>query len=108
MKMNTCNAAQPLPLYLKQAGNHWLLNIYVAPRSSRNRVVGEHDGRLKIALCAPPVDGEANAALLRFLSDALRLPQSALAIASGHTGRRKVVSISGSSRAAIEALILGR
>ena len=43
-----------------------VLELLVQPRSSRSRVVGEHDGRLSIQLAAPPVDGEANAALLVF------------------------------------------
>ncbi len=42
------------------------LSVLVQPRASRTKVVGEHDGRLKIALSAPPVDGEANAALIEF------------------------------------------
>ena len=54
----------------RRAGS--VLEVLVQPRASRTRVVGEHDGRLKIQLAAPPVDGEANAALIEFLADALR------------------------------------
>ncbi|MDD3023925.1 MAG: DUF167 domain-containing protein, partial [Syntrophomonadaceae bacterium] len=42
--------------------------VKVQPRSSRNQIVGEQDGALKIKLTAPPVDGEANQALIAFLS----------------------------------------
>ncbi len=51
------------------------LAVLVQPRASRTRVVGEHDGLLKIQLAAPPVDGEANAALLEFLARQLGVPR---------------------------------
>jgi uncharacterized protein (TIGR00251 family) len=48
------------------------IEVRVQPRSSRNQVVGEQDGTLKVKLTAPPVDGEANATLLDFLSSYLK------------------------------------
>ncbi len=70
-----------------------MLEVLVQPRASRTRVVGEHDGRLKIQLAAPPVDGEANAALIAFLADALSVRKQDVAIVRGETGRRKSVRI---------------
>ena len=81
--------------------------VRVQPRASRNAVVGEHDGALKVALTAPPVDGEANAALLAFLADALGVPKRAVRLVSGDTGRSKVVEVAGVTPAAVEALIAG-
>lgn len=78
-----------------------LLEILVQPRASRTRVVGEHDGRLKIQLAAPPVDGEANAALVEFLAGALHVRKGDVAIARGDTGRRKTVRIAGVSASAV-------
>ena len=72
-----------------------VLEILAQPRASKSRVVGEHDGRLKIQLAAPPVDGEANAALLVFLADALGLKRSDLSLLAGETGRRKRVRVTG-------------
>jgi uncharacterized protein (TIGR00251 family) len=69
--------------------------VLVQPRASRTRVVGLHDGLLKIQLAAPPVDGAANEALLEFLADALEVPRRALALVGGETSRRKRVSVSG-------------
>lgn len=71
------------------------LSVLVQPRASRTKVVGEHDGRLKIALSAPPVDGEANAALIEFLSDALGTKKSAVELIEGDTSRRKRVRVTG-------------
>lgn len=81
--------------------------VRVQPRASRNAVVGEHDGALKVALTAPPVDGEANAALLAFLADALGVPKRAVRLVSGDTGRSKVVEVEGVTPAAVEALVAG-
>jgi len=71
------------------------LMVLIQPRASRNELVGIHDGRLKIRLKAPPVDGEANAELVAFLSKALALPKGAILLESGQTGRRKTLLLSG-------------
>jgi hypothetical protein len=78
-----------------------LLPVFAQPRASRTAIVGVHDGRLKIALAAPPVEGEANQALLKFLSKALGVPRSALALASGERGRRKLVRVGGRTPAQV-------
>lgn len=75
------------------------LDVLVAPRAARSRLAGVHDGRLKIQLAAPPVDGAANTALCELLADTLDLPKSAIEIARGQTGRRKTVRIAGLSAA---------
>lgn len=71
------------------------LLVLVQPRASRTKVVGEHDGRLKIALAAPPVDGAANAALIEFLSDELGVRKSDVTLLDGDTGRRKRLAVRG-------------
>jgi uncharacterized protein (TIGR00251 family) len=55
------------------------------------------DGSLKIRLTAPPVDGAANEALVKFLSDTLSVSKSQVEIVSGHTSREKRVKIIGMS-----------
>ncbi|MBK7860595.1 MAG: DUF167 domain-containing protein [Archangiaceae bacterium] len=79
--------------------------MFVQPRASRSRVVGEHDGRLKIQLAAPPVDGEANAALVELLSEVLSVRRSAVELVEGHTGRKKRIKVHGLDAAAVEAVI---
>src|SRR5947209_5989842 len=54
------------------------IRVYVAPRASANKVVGVHNGAIKISLTAPPVDGAANKALLEFLAGVLGVPRSSL------------------------------
>lgn len=81
------------------------LAILVQPRASRSRVVGEHDGLLKIQLAAPPVDGEANDALLTLLSKLMRIPRRQILLISGDTARRKRVRVEGVEPAAVEAVM---
>lgn len=69
--------------------------IQVQPRASRTELAGLHGEALKIRLAAPPVDGAANAALIRFLAETLGVPRSAVEISSGLSGRRKSVVVSG-------------
>ncbi len=83
-----------------------VLEVLVQPRASRTRAVGEHDGRLKVQLAAPPVDGEANAALIAFLAAALGVRRADVAILRGDTGRRKTVRVAGATAAAARAALL--
>jgi len=69
------------------------LDVIIHPKSSRNEVVGMHDGCLKIKLTAPPADGKANAALIAFLAKKLDIPKSNITIIRGETSRRKTVQI---------------
>jgi uncharacterized protein (TIGR00251 family) len=83
-----------------------VLELLVQPRASRTRAAGEHDGRLKLQLAAPPVDGEANEALVEFLARALGVRKADVTIARGETGRRKTVRVAGvTARTAAASLL---
>jgi uncharacterized protein (TIGR00251 family) len=83
------------------------LEVQVQPRSSRNQVVGEQDGRLKIKLTAPPVEGEANQALINFLAHLLELPRRNIKLLKGESSRHKLIEISGlNAEALLEKLNL--
>lgn len=71
------------------------VKIRVQPRASKNEVVGWMEDSLKIRLTAPPVEGEANAQLLKYLSERLGVPRSRLQIVSGASSRGKVVQVLG-------------
>jgi len=81
------------------------LSLLVQPRASRTRVLGEHDGMLKLQLAAPPVDGEANAALVEFLAKLLGVPRRQVSLIAGDASRRKRVSIQGVETAQVEAVM---
>ena len=82
------------------------LELLVVPRASRTRVVGEHDGRLKVQVAAPPVEGEANAALVDFLAGALGVRRADVTVAAGEGGRRKRVRVSGVDAVRARAALL--
>ncbi|HET8539287.1 MAG TPA: DUF167 family protein [Anaeromyxobacter sp.] len=94
------------PAWARDGGGGAVLEVLVQPRASRTRVAGEHGGRLKIQLAAPPVDGEANAALLAFLADALDVKRADVALLAGEAGRRKRVRIAGVTAEAAAARLL--
>ena len=71
------------------------LTLHIQPRASRTELAGLHGNAIKLRLAAPPVDGAANAELVTFLADRLSVPQSAVEIRLGASGRRKTVNING-------------
>ncbi len=71
------------------------LDVQAVPRSSRDEVGKPHGDRLELYIRAPPVDGEANEAIVRLLADVLELPRQAITLARGQTGKRKTVRIVG-------------
>jgi len=80
--------------------------IYAQPRASRTEVVGIHGDALKVKVASPPVDGAANDELTRFLAKRLGVAGSRVSIASGASGRRKVVDVEGVSEAQARSALL--
>lgn len=78
--------------------------VQVTPRASRTQLAGVHDEALKVALAAPPVDGAANAALLRVLAKALGVPRGALSVVAGARARRKTLEAPAEAEPALRAL----
>ena len=82
-----------------------VLNLRIIPRAHKNAIQGEHGDALKIRLCAPPVDGAANAALIEFLADTFSLPRARVQLLSGQTSRNKRVLLSGCSSSSVRSLL---
>ena len=80
-------------------------DVLVQPRASRAKLGPVHDGRLKVSVTAPPVDGEANAAVIELLAKTLGVSRGAVEVIAGTSSRRKTVRIAGVAAAAIEALV---
>jgi len=87
--------ATKFPPWLTPRADGLMLDVLVAPRASRNRILGVHDERLKIQLTAPPVDGKANDALVRFLADVLGIAKAQVEIVGGPANKRKTVRLTG-------------
>jgi uncharacterized protein (TIGR00251 family) len=79
-------------------------DVLVAPRASRAKLGPVHDGRLKVAVTAPPVDGEANAAVIELIANALGVTRGAVSVVAGASSRRKTIRVIGVAREVIERL----
>ena len=91
--------------WLRAAADGVLLDILVQPRASRSRIVGEHGDRLKLQITAPPVDGEANAAVVAFIADTFHVPRRDVELVAGATGKRKTVLVRGVDEGAAIAVL---
>ena len=91
---------------IKMSGDAVTFRVRVAPRASRDKILGLYAGALKVALSAPPVDGAANAALLKFLSKKLGLAKSKLSIVRGERGRDKLLRAHGVTAETVRALVV--
>lgn len=72
------------------------------PRASKNQIAGMEGNEVKIRLNAPPVEGKANEALVRFLAEALGVSRAQIEIVAGHSSRHKVVRVRGVTAKQIE------
>ena len=81
------------------------LTLHIQPGAKKTECAGLHGDALKIRLAAPPVDGKANEALVKFIAERLGLAKSAVLLKSGQTSRRKVLEVAGTTAAAIEQLL---
>jgi hypothetical protein len=81
----------------REDGDDLVLLVHVQPGAKRTSVAGIHgagaEARLKLRLAAPPVDGKANAELVRFLAEAFGVPQRSVALERGEASRQKTVRV---------------
>lgn len=80
------------------------LAVFLQPRASRDRILGWHQGELKVAVTAPPVDGEANARLIALLSKTLGIAKSRISLESGQTNRHKKLCIDADAETVLSRL----
>ncbi|AFJ45691.1 DUF167 family protein YggU [Shimwellia blattae] len=79
---------------VSQTENGLVLRLYIQPKASRDAIVGLYGDELKVAITAPPVDGQANAHLTKYLARQFRVAKSQVTIEKGELGRHKQVLIS--------------
>jgi hypothetical protein len=82
-----------------------VIDIQVVPRASRAAVGPAVGNRLRVAVTAPPVDGEANAAVIDVLADAFGVRRAAVEILRGEKGKKKTVRVVGAARDTLERLL---
>lgn len=71
------------------------LAVRVKPNAKKNEFLGFSDNTMSLKIAAPPVDGKANAELVRFLSSLLGIPKSRISVRKGATGRNKLLNLGG-------------
>ncbi|MCB9560567.1 MAG: DUF167 domain-containing protein [Kofleriaceae bacterium] len=81
--------------------------MLVQPRASRARLGPIHGDRLKVAVTSPPVDGEANAAVIELLARALGVGRGDVEVVAGASSRRKTVRVRGVAAARLEQAVAG-
>ena len=82
-------------LTLRESPDGVSISVRALPRAGRNKIQGIHDGCLKIAIAAAPVEGEATRQCLRFLAEVFEVSASRIVLLSGAQSRSKVFRISG-------------
>ena len=87
--------------WLRDDGDGVLLFIRLQPGARRSALCGEHGGRLKIAISAPPLEGRANDALTEWLAGQLGVARRQVSIAAGAHSREKTVRIDGIGAAGV-------
>ena len=93
------------PIQLTASGSV-RISIYVQPRASRTEIVGLHGDAIKLRVAAPPVEGEANDEVVRFLAKTLGVPASSVSVVSGSSSRRKIIEVSGVTNTQAEQQLL--
>jgi uncharacterized protein (TIGR00251 family) len=91
--------------WYRRNGEVLTLTLHVQPGAKRTDVAGLHGEALKIRLAAPPIEGRANEALLKFIAEAFGVPQRQVELKQGGQSRHKVVAITG-SKIAPESLLV--
>jgi uncharacterized protein (TIGR00251 family) len=84
------------PIWVKQTSTGIALSLYCQPGAKQTKIVGIHDGCLKISLQAPALENKANEHLLAWLSKQLKVPQKQIQFLSGQNSRKKRLEIWGS------------
>ena len=85
-----------------------IFKVYLQPKASKNEIVGSYRDGIKVKITAPPVEGKANEALVRFLAKELGVSPSCIEITRGHHSREKTLKISGNMDQELVKKILGK
>jgi uncharacterized protein len=100
---------QSLPTWLTEDGasaDSFIIALHCQPGAKKTEVQGEHDGRLKLRLAAPPVEGKANEALIQWLSKTLEIRRANIELLAGDLSRLKRVRVQGLTAEQLKTILL--
>lgn len=90
-----------MPLWMQENGRSVVFKVRVQPRAARNEIIGVWGDAVKVRLTAPPVEGQANRALVHFLAEVLDVSPGNVSVVAGAAGRDKKVSVTGRTAAEV-------
>ena len=93
-------------MWYRISGEVVVLTLHVQPGARKSEVTGLHGDALKLKLAAPPIEGRANEALLKFIARLFEVPLRQVELKQGEQSRHKVVAVTG-SRIDPESLLSG-
>jgi uncharacterized protein (TIGR00251 family) len=79
--------------------------VKVQPRAKETAMAEKLGDAYKLRLAAPPVDGKANEACVRFFAERFGVAASAVRIVQGLSSRMKIVEIEGVDAAQVERVL---
>ena len=79
--------------------------VRVQPRAARTAITGTVGDTLKLSLCAPPVEGRANLAVVEFFAEIFSVPRSTVQVVAGERSRNKVIRIAGRTGAELQRML---
>jgi uncharacterized protein (TIGR00251 family) len=89
------------------AGGGVRVEVHVKPRATKSKVVGVHGEALSIAIAAPPVDGEANDEVVRFVAKLFGIPKQQVGLVRGAGSRQKLLELDGVSVEVARQVVAG-
>jgi uncharacterized protein (TIGR00251 family) len=93
-----------IPLHATSSGITFSIRVH--PRAKKDAISGVIGDALKLSLTAPPLEGRANQACIRFFAEFLRVPRSSVTIAAGESSRNKVIRVHGLTAAQVKERLL--
>lgn len=96
-----------MPDWLKPVSNGTVVSLYIQPRASKNEVIGEQNGALKVRLTSPPVEGAANKLCCEFMAKLCGVAKRDVSILSGDKSRHKRVLVLGLGPDVVQTMLTG-
>jgi hypothetical protein len=78
---------------VSQTADGLVLRLFIQPKASRDSIIGLHGDELKVAITAPPIDGKANAHLVKYLAKQFKVAKSQVLVEKGELGRHKQIKV---------------
>lgn len=77
------------------SGGSIVLRVHAKPGAKQNTITDIMDEAIAVQIAAPPVDGEANAELVKYIAKVLQLRKSDVSVERGSKSREKTLLVSG-------------